>query len=93
MDALETAKDILASCLAVPKHEIGDDASIYELKAIDSVTFETLVLEIEERIGREPDVEALLDMRTVRDLAGLIASGGDARGVRLLSERDTPRTE
>lgn len=73
MDALGTAKDILANCLFIPADKIGDDAGLYDLKPVDSVTFETLVLEIEERTGREVDVEALLSMRTVRDLAALIA--------------------
>ncbi|WP_448950927.1 acyl carrier protein [Labrys neptuniae] len=73
MDALGTAKDILANCLFIPADKIGDDAGLYDLKPVDSVTFETLVLEIEERTGKEVDVEALLSMRTVRDLAALIA--------------------
>jgi acyl carrier protein len=81
MDALGTAKDILANCLFIPADKIGDDAGLYDLKPVDSVTFETLVLEIEERTGKDVDVDALLSMRTVRDLAALIAaSRGSSAG-------------
>jgi acyl carrier protein len=80
MDALDTAKDILANCLFIPADKIGDDAGLYELKPIDSVTFETLVVEIEERTGRDIDVQALLTMKTVRDLAALIAAAKGTAG-------------
>jgi acyl carrier protein len=88
MDALETAKDILASCLFIPADKIGDDADIYGLKTMDSVTFETLVLEIEERIGQEVDVVKLLEMRTVRDLAGLIAAASGANSIPPTSDKN-----
>lgn len=88
MNAVETAKDILAQCLFIPADKISDDANIFDLKPIDSVTFETLVLEIENRIGREADIEALMGMRTVRDLAALVATSA---GSPALPDADTGR--
>ncbi|HEY4254060.1 MAG TPA: acyl carrier protein [Roseomonas sp.] len=72
MNALDAAKDILASCLFVPREKIADDVNIDAIAELDSLTFEMIVLEIEKHTGREVDPMRMLDMRTVRDLADLL---------------------
>jgi len=72
MQSLETAKEILARALFVHKDRIGDDAALSEVKPLDSLAFEALVLELEEKTGKEVDPVDLLGIRTVRDLAGFI---------------------
>lgn len=72
MNALDEAKEVLSGCLFIPKEKIGDDASIQSIKQMDSLSFATVVLEIEGRVGREIDAVDLLGLRTVRDIAGLL---------------------
>ena len=74
MVALDEAKELLSKCLFVPVEKIGDEASISSIKAMDSLTFEALALEVEEHIGREIPPLKLLELKTVRDLAELIGT-------------------
>lgn len=70
--ALQTAKDILARVLYVPASGIADDAVIADIKPLDSLAFEALMLELDEHGGREVDPTTLIDIKTVRDLARLL---------------------
>lgn len=72
MNELETIKTIIARAFFIPASSIADDADISEIKGMDSLTFEALMLEIEQASGHEPDPVALMDVRTVADLARLI---------------------
>ncbi len=72
MEHLDEAKDILSGCLFIPKDKISDDASIHSIKGLDSLSFETIVVEIEQRTGKDVDPMQLLEMVTVRDLANLL---------------------
>lgn len=72
LSELETIKTIIARAFFIPVSSIADDADISEIKGMDSLTFEALMLEIEQVSGQEPDPVALMDVRTVADLAGLI---------------------
>lgn len=72
MSELETIKTIIARAFFIPAASIADDADIAEIKGMDSLTFEALMLEIEQATGQEPDPVALMDVRTVADLARLI---------------------
>ena len=73
IDYMDAAKDILAGCMFDPKDKIHDDATIADVKEIDSLTFETLVLEIERWAGKEVDPLLLLTLLSVRDLADVLA--------------------
>lgn len=72
MSAMQEAKAILSGCLFVPVERIADDASIQSIKHLDSLSFATLVVELERHTGREFDVMELLSLRTVRDIASLL---------------------
>lgn len=72
IDYLQTTREILAGCLFIPADTIPEDADINSLSDIDSLTFELIVLETEKLIGQEVDPIALLDMRTVKDMAELL---------------------
>jgi len=72
MSSLKAAKEILSKVLYVPVNGIPDDASIADVKPLDSLSFEALILEIEERSGREVDPVLLVGMKTVEDLANIL---------------------
>ncbi|WHT44433.1 acyl carrier protein [Ochrobactrum sp. SSR] len=65
-------KKILAESLFVPVEKISDDASINDVKELDSLSFEALLLEVEEITDREIDPIKIMQIKTVRDLADLI---------------------
>jgi len=72
MDYMEEAKDILSGCLFIPKQKIDDNAEIHSIKGLDSLSFETIILEIEKRTGRPVNPVSLLEMHSVGDLARLL---------------------
>lgn len=72
MNGLEQAKEILAGCCFVPKEKIDPDAEISSIGELDSLTFEMIVLEIEQRLGRTVEPMQLLEMRSVKDLAAIL---------------------
>lgn len=72
MTALLEAKELLSGCLFVPVEKIADDARLQTIKELDSLSFATLVVELEARAGREIDPVDLLELRSVRDVASLL---------------------
>lgn len=72
MDYMEEAKDILSGCLFIPKQKIDENAEIHSIKGLDSLTFETIILEIEKRTGQPVNPVDLLGMHSVKDLARLL---------------------
>jgi len=72
MSELHAAKELLSGCLFVPVDKIDDDAVLHDLKEMDSLSFATLVLQLEQSVGREIDVMEILDLRSVRDVAALL---------------------
>jgi len=72
MEYVQAAKEILSKALFVPAEQIGDDADINTIKAMDSLAFEALVLEIEERTGKDVDLVELMGLKTVSDLAAVL---------------------
>jgi acyl carrier protein len=74
---LQTIKDIIARAFFIPASTIADDTNISDIKGMDSLSFEALLLEIERVTGEEPDPVALMQVRTVSDLAQLIQGMAD----------------
>ncbi len=72
--SVEEAKNILAKCLFVSPDSIDDDDVIAEIKPIDSLAFETIMLEVEESTGQPIDPIDILQLQTVADLAKIIAN-------------------
>lgn len=77
-DALGIAREILARVLYVPVESIEHGASISDIKPLDSLSFEALILELEEVSGRDVDPVSLIDLKTVKDLADLLKGLQDA---------------
>ena len=72
MSEIETVKDILSSAFFIPVDSIRDDDLLGNIKGLDSLSFEGLILEIERATGREPDPLRLLEIKTVSDLAAML---------------------
>lgn len=74
MDYMQEAKEILSGCLFIPIEKISDDMTINTIQEMDSLTFEMIIMEIENRIQQEADPMQLLELRSVRDLAAILES-------------------
>ena len=72
MDTLEETKKILSKVLVLPPEKFTAEQQLLEIEGMDSLAFETIVVEIEDRTGRDVDTAKLLDLKTVQDLANLI---------------------
>ncbi len=72
--SIDEAKNILAKCLFVNPDSIEDDDVIAEIKPIDSLAFETIMLEVEESTGQPVNPIDILQLQTVADLAKIIAN-------------------
>jgi hypothetical protein len=57
---------------------IEDDADIARVGEVDSLVFELIVPETERRLERDVDPILLLEMRSVKDLAAILAEGRSA---------------
>lgn len=69
---LNKSKEILSGSLFIPVNSISDEADIISLGELDSLSFELIVIEIEKSIGHEANPIALLELRTVKDIALLL---------------------
>lgn len=72
MDYTLKAKEILSGCLFIPIDKIPDDATINDIKPLDSLAFELIVLEIESFLQKEVDPMDLLELSSVKDLAAIL---------------------
>lgn len=72
MTALQEAKELLSGCLFVPAEKIGDDQLLQAIKELDSLSFASVVMELEARAGHEIDPTELIELRSVRDVAQLL---------------------
>ena len=71
MSALGEAKALLAQALGAPA-DIGDDASIANTPAWDSLAHVRLMLALEERLGRKLTSEEAVRIASLRDLAEVL---------------------
>lgn len=74
MDYVLKAKEILATSLKVPVEGILDDASLNDVGQIDSLAFEDAIVAIEAYTGKKIDAVTLLEIRSVRDVARILAN-------------------
>lgn len=72
MSHINLAKEILSACLYISKDDIPDDGTLSDLGMLDSLTFQLIVNEIEEKTQREVNPIQLLNVQTVKDLAELL---------------------
>ncbi|MEN3930058.1 acyl carrier protein [Microvirga sp. W0021] len=71
---IDEAKEIISVSLFIPKEDIDENATIHAIKGLDSLSFETLVLELEKRLGRHVRAVELVKLQSVKDLAALLES-------------------
>jgi len=74
MSALGEAKALLAQALGAPA-DIGDDASIANTPAWDSLAHVRLMLAIEQRLGRALASDEAARIESVGDVAALLERG------------------
>jgi len=72
MDSLEETRQILAKALFIPANSITADDKLLELKGMDSLAFETILVEMEDATGRDLDAAKAVGTETVADLAELL---------------------
>ena len=72
MDSLDATKQILAAALMIPADSINADDRLLELKGMDSLAFESILVGIEDATGRDLDAAKAVGAETVADLALLL---------------------
>lgn len=72
MSSLETTKRIISECLLIPASSIQADDQIAQLKNIDSLAFEMIVVAIETETGKAVAPTDLIGLQTVQQLAKLL---------------------
>lgn len=72
MDNLQETKEILSRALFLPAESIKSDDKLLELNGMDSLAFETIVVELEDATGRDINAAEAVGTETVADLAKLL---------------------
>lgn len=68
--------DIVATALLVPHEKVRLDAPLAASGDFDSLSFEIIIVAIEQELGYEIDPIQLLDISTLNDLAPLLEAAG-----------------
>ncbi|UBB15759.1 acyl carrier protein [Comamonas odontotermitis] len=71
-DSLEITRRLIAETLLIPQSDIHVDSEIAQLKNIDSLSFEMIIVAIETETGKLIEPMHMFDLRTVGDLAKLL---------------------
>lgn len=72
MNPIDTLRRLIAESLLIPESSIHADDELAQLKNIDSLTFEMILVAIETETGRVIDPMDLMQIKTVGDLARLM---------------------
>lgn len=72
MNYITKAKEILSKNLNLSVEQISDEAKLTSLEQLDSLTFEKIVLSMEQFVGHKLDALDLLELRSVKDVAHLL---------------------
>jgi acyl carrier protein len=70
---IHAAAALVAEILGVPQDTIGPDTSMENTPAWDSVEHLNILLEFERRFGKIPDLDAIANATSVREIAELIS--------------------
>ena len=71
-DSLEITRRLIAETLLIPQDSIRSDDEIAQLKNIDSLSFEMIIVAIETETGTPIESMRMFELRTVGDLARLL---------------------
>ena len=69
-------RDIIGRCVGVPPDSIHGETTFGEDLELDSLDFIDLILEVEEEFHTKIPEAEMIDLRTVNDLCGWLASHG-----------------
>ena len=72
MDSLQETTQILAKALFIPADSIHADDKLVELQGMDSLAFETVLVEMEDATGSDIDAAKAVGVETVSDLAEML---------------------
>lgn len=72
MTHFDTIQRLIVESLLIPAESIRPEDEIAQLKNIDSLTFEMILVSIESETGRTIDPMDLMHVKTVGDLAKLL---------------------
>jgi acyl carrier protein len=70
---IRLATALVAEILGVPEDTIGPDSSMENTPAWDSMEHLNILLEIERRFGKSPNLDDIARATSVRDIAELIS--------------------
>ncbi len=68
-DYIDLVKEMLSGCLFIPKEKLESDTILMNITGFDSMTFEALLLQIEQYLHQDIEPEAIIQVRTIADLA------------------------
>lgn len=69
---LEIAQNMLSGCLFIPQDYLKADTQIIAIPGFDSISFETLLAQIEDFIGEDIEYQPIIEIKTVQDLANFL---------------------
>lgn len=72
MNHIDTVRRLIAESLLIPADSIHADDELAQLKNIDSLTFEMILVAIETETGKAIEPMDLMQIRTVGELARLL---------------------
>lgn len=73
-NALNEAKEIVASVLKINKESIDNDANLFLLGLVNSIDFVELVMLIERKVGYKLSLEEILSLSSVNKIASFIGN-------------------
>lgn len=71
-DNLEITRRLIAETLLIPQESIQAHDEIAQLKNIDSLSFEMIIVAIETETGKAIDPMRMFELKTVGDLTRLL---------------------
>lgn len=72
MNYLEIAKEMLSGCLFIPDDYLKPDTQIIAIPGFDSISFEILLVQIEDFIGKKIEYQPIIKVKTVQNLADFL---------------------
>ena len=70
---MEIAKEMLSGCLFIPEEYLQPETQIIAIPGFDSISFMTLLVQIEAFLKKKIDYQPIIQIRTVQDLAHYLA--------------------
>lgn len=72
-DTVAKAREIIADALEISTEEVDGDASIETLDAWTSLGHMRLILALEEKLGKQLDPAAIVEIANIEDVAAILS--------------------